>query len=371
MNGEEDFRPENTKATERFSDEICFLLLDSDATFLANMSEMMRECGYKVVATTRADDVPLIINNKDEKIDLVLAEFRLIEMNKYELLEKIRLTCEIPVVVLGAYVKDAIVECLRRGAELCLMKPLMERDLKILWQLTARKQWHFLSQIDINTPEKNCSITHSQSLGDKLKNNEPKTEDENLKSGDQKKPELGYPEMQNEFRETDAEFSQGKTRKDREDTDTGEQTEKDWGAHLGQLKKPKLISAEEANNERKEPTEIMKNGEGSEKKEELEKSSSQPVTAAYEKYVFSERDFQPLETVGEPVGPDEIPLSPRESSNNNAAAQLQVQAHGPLDKELMQDGISLSDLEDDLQEGQDSNEEVFNESSDEEVFNES
>lgn len=50
------------------------------------------------MATTRAEDLPLIINNKDKKIDLVLADFHLIEMNKYELLEKIRLICEIPVV---------------------------------------------------------------------------------------------------------------------------------------------------------------------------------------------------------------------------------------------------------------------------------
>jgi PleD family two-component response regulator len=89
---------ENTEETERFSNDICVLLLDSDATCLANLSEMIRKCGYKVVATTRADDLPLIINNKDKKIDLVLAEFRLIEMNKYELLEKIRSICEIPVV---------------------------------------------------------------------------------------------------------------------------------------------------------------------------------------------------------------------------------------------------------------------------------
>lgn len=51
-----------------------------------------------VVATTSADDLPLIINNKDEKIDLVVAEFRFIEKNKYELLEKIRSICDIPVV---------------------------------------------------------------------------------------------------------------------------------------------------------------------------------------------------------------------------------------------------------------------------------
>lgn len=111
--------------------------------------------------------------------------------------------------VLGAYVKDAIVECRRRGAKLCLTKALMERDLDILWQCTVRRQRDFLSQIDINPPEKNYSITHGQSLGDELKknnkNNEAKTEDENFESGDQKKPELGCPEMQNEFRETDGE----------------------------------------------------------------------------------------------------------------------------------------------------------------------
>lgn len=52
-----------------------------------------------------------------------------------------------------------------------------------------------------------------------------------------------------------------------------------------------MIYSEEANNERKEPTEIKKNGEGSEKKkpelvcmeEELEKWSTQPIpdVAAY------------------------------------------------------------------------------------------
>lgn len=50
MNGEEDFHMENTEATERFSDEICFLLLDSDATCLANLTEMMRKCGFKGIS---------------------------------------------------------------------------------------------------------------------------------------------------------------------------------------------------------------------------------------------------------------------------------------------------------------------------------
>lgn len=73
-----------------------------------------------------------------------------------------------------------------------------------------------------------------------------------------------------------------------------------------------------------------------------------------------DQDFQPSESVGESVRPHEIPLSPRESSNKNVTGQLQGQAHEALDEEVMQDGISLSDLEFDLQEGQGSNQERFN-----------
>ncbi|XP_020877075.1 putative two-component response regulator-like APRR8 isoform X2 [Arabidopsis lyrata subsp. lyrata] len=363
MKGEENFRMENTEESERFSKDICVLLLDSDATCLANLSEMIRKCGYRVVATTRAEDLPLIINNKDKKIDLVLADFRLIEMNKYELLEKIRLICEIPVVVSDAYVKDAIVECLCRGAKLCLEKPFKENDLKLLWQFTVRRQRDFLSQIDINPPEKNDSITNNQSLGDELKkNNEVETED------------------LDKFKD---ELRQGSKRKERADKDTGEHTEKKNGSDLGDQKKLKLISADalqtktleavpniEANNERKEPTEIKKNGEGSEKKspelvcmeEELQNWSAQPLidlTASVENE-FEDQDFLPLESDGESVGPHEIPLSPQESSNNNVGAQQQMPTHEALDEEVMQDGISLSDLEFDLQEeGQGSNKELF------------
>ncbi|XP_019090611.1 PREDICTED: putative two-component response regulator-like APRR8 isoform X1 [Camelina sativa] len=297
-----------TKATERFSDKICFLLLESDATWLANLSEMIRKSGCE--------------------------ELRLIEINKYELLEKLRLICEIPVVVLGACVKDdSIEECRRRGAELRLAKPLMEHYLEILCQFTVRR-------LDDELKKSN-------------KNNEARTD----------------------------EHSQGKYRKKRADRDTGEQTEKDCCVDLGQQKKPKLICAddlqkktlqavpniEEANTKRKKPTEIKKIGEDSEKKkpepvcmeEELETLSTQPVTdsVAYGEYEFQERDFHPLESVEESQGPHEITLSPRESSNKNVAVQLQVQAHEALDEELMQDGISLSDLELDLEEGQGSDQE--------------
>jgi hypothetical protein len=237
----------------------------------------------------------------------------------------------------------------------------MENDFKILWQFTVSRQRNFRSQIDINPPEKNHSITHTQSLGAELKknNNNSEVETEDL---DKYKDELG----------------QGNKRKERADTDTGEHTEKNNGSDLGDQKKPKLLFADdlqnetleavpniEANNERKAPTEIKKNGESSEKKspelvcmeEELQKWSAESfidLTASVEN-----ESQDPLESVGDSVGPHEIPLSPPESSNNNVAAQLQMPTHEALDEEVMQDGLSLSDLEVDLQEGHGSNKELF------------
>ncbi|CAN8308887.1 unnamed protein product [Cochlearia groenlandica] len=147
---------------------------------------MLRECGYRVVATTRADDVQFIINNKDEKIDLVLAELCLIEMDKYKLLEKIRMICAIPVIVVGACMKDAtIFDCLHRGVEFCLKKPLMKHDLENLWQFTA-------------SPREFVAVHNlTQSLG-----NEINRTNKNFELGDQKKPELIRSETQNEFRKT-------------------------------------------------------------------------------------------------------------------------------------------------------------------------
>ncbi|CAN8221763.1 unnamed protein product [Cochlearia groenlandica] len=46
--------------------------MDSDDTSLGCLSEMLRECGYRIVATARADDVQFIINNKDEQRHMCL-----------------------------------------------------------------------------------------------------------------------------------------------------------------------------------------------------------------------------------------------------------------------------------------------------------
>ncbi|CAH2069223.1 unnamed protein product [Thlaspi arvense] len=173
------------------------------------------------------------------------------------------------------------------------------------------------------------------------------------------------------------ELSQGNKRKERATADIVKHREKDHGSDLEDQKMPTLICAddlqnktleaipnmEEANKEKKEPAEIKKAGEGSHKEkpglvctdEELEKWSTQPVTNldAFVEYEFEERDFKPLESVGECEGYyNEVPLSPQESSNMVVVGQLQVQRTDiTLDEEVMQeDGMSLSDLESDLHE---------------------
>lgn len=113
--------------------------------------------------------------------------------------------------------KDApIFFCLFKGASFHLKKPFMDSLLENLWQFIVWTQEDFLGRIESNPVEKQYSITYTQSLGFELQqdnqNNEVKTEDldvyegDNFLPGDQKKPELIGPEMQNEFRQTDGEL---------------------------------------------------------------------------------------------------------------------------------------------------------------------
>lgn len=90
-------------------------------------------------------------------------------------------------------------------------------------------------------------------------------------------------------------------------------------------------------------------------------------------YEFNDLDFLPFESFGESLGHHhQILSSPQESSNKNVAAQPQRQTHGPSDERRMLDGISLADLQIDLQEGQGSTSDLEKEENQErldEIYN--
>ncbi|XP_012435685.1 two-component response regulator ARR1 [Gossypium raimondii] len=119
---------------------VTVLLVDGDSTCVIILSKMLRSFGYKVVTTKRATDALCIIRDQQHKIDLVLTEACLHDMDKYELLETIRNISSLPIIVMSTdYDRNAVLGSLFKGAALHLEKPITMDDIKNLWQFTLIK----------------------------------------------------------------------------------------------------------------------------------------------------------------------------------------------------------------------------------------
>ncbi|KAK8554470.1 hypothetical protein V6N13_093461 [Hibiscus sabdariffa] len=163
---------------------VTVLLVDSDSTCLTIISKMLRTFGYQVITAKRATDAFCVIQAREYKIDLILAEASLPDMDKYELLETISDTSGIPIirkllssvlflqsffgsvsvkhsfsdgvlfllilsVVMSAdYDRKAVVGCLFKGAMLYMVKPITMDDLKNMWQFAFVPQPENESTVD-------------------------------------------------------------------------------------------------------------------------------------------------------------------------------------------------------------------------------
>ncbi|KAL4378871.1 hypothetical protein GQ457_02G000520 [Hibiscus cannabinus] len=128
---------------------VTVLLVDSDSTCLTIISKMLRTFGYQVITAKRATDAFCVIQAREYKIDLVLAEACLPDMDKYELLETISDTSGIPIILMSAdYDRKAVVGCLFKGAMLYMVKPITMDDLKNMWQFAFVPQPENESTVD-------------------------------------------------------------------------------------------------------------------------------------------------------------------------------------------------------------------------------
>ncbi|GKV13033.1 hypothetical protein SLEP1_g24110 [Rubroshorea leprosula] len=114
------------------------LLVDCDSTCLTTISKMLRCIGYRVLTTRLAYDAFCIIKDKENEIDLVLAEGSLPDMDKYEFLETIGEISKLPVVIMSADLDcTAMLGGLFKGAVLYLVKPITMNNLRYLWQFAV------------------------------------------------------------------------------------------------------------------------------------------------------------------------------------------------------------------------------------------
>ncbi len=111
--------------------EYTILLVDNDPYQKIFIESMLKKdfTNTKVVSTNNANTAIDYIKNNN-KVDIVLAEFRLAEANNYSLLKQIKDISNIPVLVQSTYsFNNEKRKCLEAGFNEYLLKPYPAQEL--------------------------------------------------------------------------------------------------------------------------------------------------------------------------------------------------------------------------------------------------
>ncbi|PQM36792.1 two-component response regulator ARR1 [Prunus yedoensis var. nudiflora] len=140
MSDEKAVSIESVNSSSPRLEAVSVLVVDGDSACLAILSRMLYNLGYKVMTAKRAYDALSIAQKKEDELHLVLTEAHLPDMDKYELLEKMKAVSKVPVVIMSDDDdENAMLGGLFKGAVFYFVKPLTINSLKNLWQFAFIK----------------------------------------------------------------------------------------------------------------------------------------------------------------------------------------------------------------------------------------
>ncbi|XP_048426102.1 two-component response regulator ARR2-like [Pyrus x bretschneideri] len=135
MNDEKAVPVESMENCSPVFEGVTVLAVDADSACLTLLSRMLYKLGYKVLTAKRACDALSIAQKKENELHLLLTEVHLPDMDKYELLERMRAVSKLPVVIMSDDDDaNAMLGGLFKGAVYYIVKPLTMDSLKNLWQ---------------------------------------------------------------------------------------------------------------------------------------------------------------------------------------------------------------------------------------------
>ncbi|MDD9942507.1 MAG: response regulator [Myxococcales bacterium] len=133
------------------------LVVDDEREIRDFLSRHLRYCGYEV--ETACDGVEALEKLEQVRVDVMVSDIRMPRMDGVMLLEHVRR--EFPMVrtimITGYVAQEAILACMREGAETCVFKPL--EDLSELEDAVEaavsviRKWWQILGNLRSVRPD--------------------------------------------------------------------------------------------------------------------------------------------------------------------------------------------------------------------------
>jgi len=139
------------------------LIVDDEAEIREMLSRHFRYLGYDVSTAEHGVDALSVLD--DRKVDIVISDIIMPEMDGIELLRAIRQQYPmIPVIMMTGYVTlDNVLTCMRQGADTCVFKPiedLLELEEAVVRAVQEIRNWlRILSELAAKKPRPEGSMT--------------------------------------------------------------------------------------------------------------------------------------------------------------------------------------------------------------------
>jgi len=124
--------------------DVHVLLADDEEVTRKVMGRLLETCGYRVTVVSSGREALSLMRTRLSEFQLILSDVAMPGLSGPELLRSIRSSRalhSLPVVMMSAHEHAGTVfECIRRGAEDYLLKPVSRREVRNLWQHVYRRR---------------------------------------------------------------------------------------------------------------------------------------------------------------------------------------------------------------------------------------
>jgi len=154
--------------SKNFPEGLSVLVVDDDLLCLKVVEKMLKTCKYKVTACSNAESALKILRSKKNKIDIVLSDVHMPDMDGFKLLEIIQFELSIPVLMMSANSDSSVVlRGIIHGAVDYLLKPVRIEELRNIWQHIVRRDYTTKSpgsdEATTSSPNKRLKLSNSKS----------------------------------------------------------------------------------------------------------------------------------------------------------------------------------------------------------------
>ncbi|PIN03289.1 hypothetical protein CDL12_24194 [Handroanthus impetiginosus] len=148
------------------------LAVDDDPTCLMLLDTLLKKCQYHVTSTSHARVALKMLRENKDRLDLVISDVHMPDMDGFKLLELVGLEMDLPVIMLSANSDPKLVmKGVTHGACDYLVKPVRIEELRNIWQHVIRRKKFDSKNQNKSADQLNSNRTSGEGQGNQMTSN--------------------------------------------------------------------------------------------------------------------------------------------------------------------------------------------------------